>query len=583
MRLVECRLFPVMAPAHADLVGESVSSVPASLDSLGAVRGPFLAFLQEHGMPAEAVEQWGLVFTEAFVNAVRHGNGGKGGELDVCWSAAGSRVTLQIEDSGPGIPPDRLTDPGLPDDPLSEGGRGLFLIRSFCPHVRSWVAAGGAGHRLVLERDHPGMDARHAMQALVESTFEELNSSFESLAAFYRLGNALIESERVAGFIASALKDLHAVVPSVRHFLGWAESVEPGLLQELQSLPAVVDWHQGAGAAPFAPILDEGKDLVFEAAEEVAAFPGLRPFHRGCCIPIRAADRVLGFIGVVRDATGSALLAKELNTLRTFGDLFGIAVAHAENAIARAREQQALREVEIAAELQETLVPTATPAPDPRWEIFLRREGARSVSGDYAEAMDMPDGSLLFVTVDVMGKGVSAAFVAGMLRTALRLLVALESDLPGLIGQLNHTLCMILGDLAFFATAALARVDPERRRLEVVNAGHCPVLLQVPGADTAHEVAPCAPPLGLFENQEYMIEPFALEPGLRLLMFTDGVYEWECGPGEIWGYRAFRELAARFDGPIDGLWQALQHTRGRAETHSGLEDDQTLMYWEFKG
>ena len=569
--------------ANPERVTGFAVEVPAELDRLGDVRGPFLAFLQEHGVLPEDVDTWSLIFTEAFVNAIKHGSDEKAdAKIQVSWRAQKDGVCLEIQDLGKGIPPGRLKNASLPDDPLSEGGRGLFLIRNFCDAADSWILPDGGGHLLRLHRSHSTLDAEGSMEKLVESTFDELNSSFESLSAFYRLGQALIESERVSGFIESALKDLYAVVPSSRHFLGWKPVLDPSLFQELEGIDSVVSWHDHEAATAFYTILQEGKDLIFESFAESEDYPGLRNYPVGCCLPIRAGDRVLGYLGVVRDSESAPLLARELNTLRTFADLFGISVAHSENAMVRSREQQALREVEIAADLQEKLVPTATPNPSNQWEIFLRRQGARSVSGDYAEAIEMPDGDLLFIMVDVMGKGVSAAFVAGMLRTAFRQLMALDSDLRSLMDRLNLTLCKMLEDLTFFSTVALIRVDLNSKQVHLVNAGHCPILIQEQGKALA-TIGPSGPPLGLFETQEYLMETIPLTPGQRILIFTDGVYEWEIEPGKIWGCDAFMETVESYRGPIGLFWDKVQNMREEQGNQSSLEDDQTLLYWEYKG
>ena len=94
-----------------------------------------------------------------------------------------------------------------------------------------------------------------------------------------------------------------------------------------------------------------------------------------------------------------------MNNVRTFSDLFGIALANADNTIVRAREQRAYQELEIAAEIQKTLLPLPTITCPPQWQVFAARRSARDVAGDYLEAQRSENGDTYLAVVDVMGKG----------------------------------------------------------------------------------------------------------------------------------------------------------------------------------
>lgn len=547
----------------------------ADLHQLSSLREDSLYFLRDAGVVGDALEAWELILTEAFVNAVRHGSRGDGCRVEVEWKLSPGMVVLEVLDSGTGVPVEMRARQLLPDNPMEEGGRGLFLIRSLSDATYHFT--GESGHLLRIEKADPKFDPGEAADSLLNSTMEELSASYESLAAFYRLGEAMVQADRVSAFIVSAQVDMLKLV-SVDHFsMCWYEGVEPSLLTELRrmrdSLATIPDSSVVAGAR------EKGGDFVFEEAAEVTGDPIFEGYESGCCIPVQSGRVALGCLNLGRLAGRAVFKAKDLNTLRTYADLFGIAVAHANNAIARTREQQALREIEIAAELQETLVPTAAPEPCPEWDLFLRRLSARSVSGDFTEAYRLPDGRLFMVIADVMGKGVSAAFFAGMMRTAIRLALELEPDLETLVHRLNHTLCLLVGDLTLFATAGFALVDKDRTRVEVANAGHCPVLLGWAGEILA-VAEPSGPPLGLFPEQEYLVERFPMEKQHWLLMVTDGLYEWEIGDRQIWGWEALVKMVREtVSGGGETLWTCLQDRRHDMAQDTQLEDDQTLIFY----
>ena len=267
--------------------------------------------------------------------------------------------------------------------------------------------------------------------------------------------------------------------------------------------------------------------------------------------------------------------------MRTFTDLFGIAVVNANHEIIHTREERVQRELEIASEIQQNLLPAAGIPETEHYRIWMQRKSAREVAGDYMEACLAKDGSLFLVTVDVMGKGVSAALLAAMFRTALHINLNNGLSLKHLIHSLNRILCYEVGDLTLFATCGIARIPPPFRTIEVVNAGHCPVLL-LNRSELLDRIEPSGPPLGLFENTEYTVERFPLKERVGLLMVTDGLYEWERS-GQIWGWESFMEFVEN-QLPLnpEQFWESLQLKIREAIGSEDTGDDQTMLYWEAK-
>lgn len=88
-----------------------------------------------------------LAFTEALVNAVRHGNQDDDRKSVVIeYQILAEGLRLAIEDEGPGFCPDDLDDPTQQEHLLRPGGRGLLLIRSLMAEVR----LDGRGNRIVM-------------------------------------------------------------------------------------------------------------------------------------------------------------------------------------------------------------------------------------------------------------------------------------------------------------------------------------------------------------------------------------------------------------------------------------------------
>jgi serine phosphatase RsbU (regulator of sigma subunit) len=178
----------------------------------------------------------------------------------------------------------------------------------------------------------------------------------------------------------------------------------------------------------------------------------------------------------------------------------------------------------IAATLQHSLLPQALPKV-PGAKIASRyRAGSREaeVGGDWYDAVVGPDGHLVLVVGDVVGKGVRAAAAMGQIRNALRAYV-LEGFEPGeALARLNR-LARTLGGRTI-ATVACLRFDPGSRRVRISSAGHPPPLAIDPGGPVRflHREA-LGPPIGALAHVTFRTEEDVLPVGGRIVLYTDGV------------------------------------------------------------
>jgi serine phosphatase RsbU (regulator of sigma subunit) len=103
------------------------------------------------------------------------------------------------------------------------------------------------------------------------------------------------------------------------------------------------------------------------------------------------------------------------------------------------------------------------------------------VGGDYVDAVKMADGRTLLAIADVCGKGLPAALVASSVHTMIHAGVLSGLGLPELMTNLNQYLIGTLADESFVTMIALA-VESATGEIEMVNAGHPPLLILSPGA-----------------------------------------------------------------------------------------------------
>jgi serine phosphatase RsbU (regulator of sigma subunit) len=274
-------------------------------------------------------------------------------------------------------------------------------------------------------------------------------------------------------------------------------------------------------------------------------------------------------IGTLRLTRGDAEVAGEDKAF--LGALAG------QCAIALERARLYERERSTASALQRSLLPDQLPhaAGVELAARFVPGSADAEVGGDWYDAFTLPDGRLVLVIGDVMGKGVVAAAGMGRLRSALRAL-ALVNPLPeAVLGGLDLVFTAT-EDADQIATLVYLLINPRGRRAAVGAAGHLPLVLVREGHEPLLvDAGSGSTPLGWPEPRGQCT--LELGPGDLLLGVTDGLVERR-------GYdldEGLAELVACVrggEGSLDGLVERvtttmLGHTEGR--------DDATLLAVRF--
>ncbi|PWI20421.1 protein phosphatase [Streptomyces sp. Act143] len=154
---------------------------------------------------------------------------------------------------------------------------------------------------------------------------------------------------------------------------------------------------------------------------------------------------------------------------------------------------------------------------------YLPAQSGVHVGGDWFSAIELPDGDALFVVGDVAGHGVDAVATMAQLRFTAKGMVITGSSLTGALARLN-TLLLHSRDSHGTATMVLARYSPAAHRLVWAQAGHPPPLLHRAG-EVRYLQRPSGMLLGASGSPAFEEAECLLEPGDRLLLYTDGLVE----------------------------------------------------------
>ncbi|WP_260736813.1 PP2C family protein-serine/threonine phosphatase [Tunturiibacter lichenicola] len=199
----------------------------------------------------------------------------------------------------------------------------------------------------------------------------------------------------------------------------------------------------------------------------------------------------------------------------------------------QARDQQfsdLQKELEIAQRIQTAILPSAYPKSD-HFQVAARYVPMTSVAGDFYDFLVADPMQAGLLIADVSGHGVPAALIASMVKLAATSQRANAADPATLLSGMNTILCGNTQEQ--FVTAAYVYLDAESSTLRYSAAAHPPMLLLRAGKVV--ELIENGLMLAAFTFATYATAVYPLEPGDRLVLYTDGILEAANAQGEEFG------------------------------------------------
>lgn len=249
-----------------------------------------------------------------------------------------------------------------------------------------------------------------------------------------------------------------------------------------------------------------------------------------------------------------------------------------------------------ARKIQQSLVPRVSEAfGASRVSLLLKPCG--HIGGDLVGMFAPRPDQVAFYSLDVSGHGITSALMTARLGNYLSAVyfdqnLGVETDDRGLalrppvaVAEDLNTRLMADKGIDEYFTMAYATVDLGSGRLRLVQAGHPhPLLIRANGE--MEFVGRGGLPIGLLEEATFSQTELVLEPGDRLLLYSDGFTEAQVVGGGMLDAEGMLDIVARCQPDQSGrewlddlFWNLME----RMAPDYGVEDDVSATLFEFNG
>ena len=204
------------------------------------------------------------------------------------------------------------------------------------------------------------------------------------------------------------------------------------------------------------------------------------------------------------------------------------------------------KELEYAKQIQLSALPTNFPT-ETEYRIYAQMIAAKEVGGDFYDFYKLNDNTVAILVADVSGKGIPAAMFMMRAKTIIKDLT--ESGMPvnEVFTKANEKLCEN-NESGMFVTAWMGIVDIRTGKIQFVNAGHNPPLVQRRNGDLSYLKTRTGFVLAGMEGVQYRAGELTLGEGDRLFLYTDGVPEATNVDNQLYGEdRLFAFVNENFD------------------------------------
>ena len=266
-----------------------------------------------------------------------------------------------------------------------------------------------------------------------------------------------------------------------------------------------------------------GKGVIINDVESEPEFiEGPHKISSLICTPLKVEEKIIGVMNISSEDPVT-YTAGDLKLAETLATQAAIAIENTRLQGERLEREKMVQELEIARNIQQSLLPHTTPMVAGA-EVSALSLPAKQVGGDFYDFIPVADQHLGLVIADVSGKGMPAALFMALSRALMRANALQDPRVSHAVIQTNR-LILECATSGLFVTLFYAIMDTQTRTLKYVSAGHNPPILYKQKTGAIHLLEADGIALGVMDDIELEEKEVALESGDVIVLYTDGVTE----------------------------------------------------------
>ena len=281
------------------------------------------------------------------------------------------------------------------------------------------------------------------------------------------------------------------------------------------------------------PFFEDQKESCKEAFDQLQAT---------LIVPLIYEDRLTGLISLGEKKSGKFYRREDINLLNTLANQGAVAIENArmiEEVIEKERMEE---ELSIARDLQMSMLPAECPTIK-GFEIAAYSVSAMEVGGDFYDFIDMGKNKTGMIIGDVTGKSVSGALVMSASRSVFRMLSEEDLTVGEIMIRANRRTKKDIKS-GMFVALLYAVLNAEDKTLSLCSAGQTQPIhwSSETGESSLVETKGDTFPLGILEDVGYQETRLQLEPGDKVVLYTDGIVEAMNDKEEMFGFERLIEI-----------------------------------------
>lgn len=267
-------------------------------------------------------------------------------------------------------------------------------------------------------------------------------------------------------------------------------------------------------------IIETGTPLI-NKQEKIRRADGEYRHVSATKVPIyNRVSEIVGTVGITRDISDRVKAEQELSQVKE----------ELEKALFRVQE-----ELDVARQIQKSLLPAKFPDVG-GFEAAAAYIPCSEIGGDLYDVVPIDENRIGFLMFDVVGHGVPAALIAAMGK-----MIFLKNINDGLsprelLVQVNDDLAYHLSGKRYLA-AFYGILNKKTYEFIFSKAAHPPAYLIRRGQRKIETLSTAGTFVGLFPHEEFEEKSVLLNPGDKLIIFTDGLIETFSPGGDFFGLK----------------------------------------------